>query len=184
MPPCSWGACLRQSTALEVGDEGGSLSQPGVLRSAQQHGPEPGMETGVQPPGAECPGRPGHEPSCGAAGRLQADAGPCRDPPSGSHVLPGSREGDGQDASPRALRGTGRGSPSPRPQSPTLLVSSQRPPAGSPELWHGNSQAHQAAPKVTGTSFPLALPLPIVTAPHRTPSSSRACAVGKGQASP
>lgn len=72
----------------------------------------------VQPPGAECPGRPGHEPSCGAADRLQADAGPCRNPPSGSHVLPGSREGDGQDTSPRALRGTGRGSPSPRLQPP------------------------------------------------------------------
>ena len=100
MQSCSWGACLGQSAALEVGAEGGRLSQPGVPRPAQRGGPKLGMETRVQPPGAERPGLPGHAPSRGAAGRLQADAGLCRDTSLGSHVLPGSHEEDGQGVSP------------------------------------------------------------------------------------
>ena len=100
MPCCSWGARLGHSAALEVGVVGGRLSQPGVPRPAQRGGPELGMQTGVQPPGVERPGLPGHEPSRGAAGRLQADAGPCWDTSLGSDVLPGSHEEDGQGVSP------------------------------------------------------------------------------------
>lgn len=121
-------------------------------------GPSQAWRQGCSPLVRSAPGALATSPAVGRQAGCRQTQAPAGTPPSGSHVLPGSREGDGQDTSLRALRGTGRGSPSPRPQSPTLLVSSQRPPAGSPELWHGNSQAHQAAPKVTGTSFPHRLP--------------------------
>lgn len=184
--PCPWGACLGQVMPWRWEREEEASPSQGCLQPAQRGGPELGVEAGVQPPGTVRPGRPGHEPSRGAARRLLADTGPCWDTllgrPRPAWLSRGGRPG-GFPSGPE--RQAGWGSPFPRARGPPLrwLVCS------------GPQRALRSCgvvtPKFTtqrqrpqGRPSPIALLLSIITTPHRTLSSSRACAMGKGQASP
>lgn len=153
---------------------GGSLSQPGVLRSAQQHEPEPGMETrGAAPLVRSAPGAWPRAQLPGAAGRLQAGMTPAGLPLGLSR--PAWLVGRPVDTSCGPWRDW-RAGPSPRP-GPHFVGEFTAAPAGAPrELWHGNSQL--SAAQSHRTSFPHRLPPAVVTAPHRRRLPSR-CAVGK-----